>query len=74
MRCGNLLPKLLFRGRQLLGSIAPGSVAAAMNTKQKTQMIHRVAPLKPLNYRKLFSESDIKSAVAFFNISFSISI
>ena len=74
MRFGNLLAKLLFLDRQLLGSIAPSPVAAAMNAKQKTQPIHRVAPLEPLNYRKLFSESDIKSAVAFFRISFSISI
>ena len=35
---------------------------------------HRITRPEFPDYRELFRESDIKSAVAFFNISFSISI
>src|SRR5690606_24592318 len=61
-------------GRYSFGSVAPGTVTAAMYAEHLAQTTDRVVPLESLNYRELFSESDIKSAVAFFSISFSISI
>jgi len=70
----DFLQKLLLLDRYLAGPVPPRSVTAAMNAKQITQAVYRIALLEPLNYRKLFSEPDIKSAVAFFSISFSISI
>ncbi|QXD01072.1 hypothetical protein MKleb_5710 (plasmid) [Klebsiella sp. PL-2018] len=44
-----------------------------MNTEQPAQWRYRVVRPQTVDYRELFRESDIKSAVAFFRISFSIS-
>lgn len=49
---------------------ATSPVTTTVNAKQLTQRIHRVALLKSTNYRELSNESDIKSAAAFFSISF----
>src|SRR5690606_2747617 len=73
MRLNNLIQQLLF---SLTGSsipVTPGPVATAMHPKHLTQVLHRVALFKSLDYRELLRESDIKRAVAFFNISFSSS-
>ena len=64
MRRFDLLAKLAFLNRYAPGAISPGPVTAAVNTEQLTQGIHRVTLLKSANYRELFNESDIKSAVA----------
>lgn len=44
--------------------------AAAMDFKHTAQLRHDITLLELSNYRELFSESDIKRAVAFFRISF----
>src|SRR5690554_1219569 len=74
MRRLNLLAKLVLLSRYSFRSVAPRTVTAAMYAEHLAQTAGRVAPLESLNYRELFNESDIKSAVAFFSISFSISI
>lgn len=51
----------------------PVPVAAAMDVKSLTQRSDRISRPQPVDYREPLSESDIKSAVAFFRISFSIS-
>jgi hypothetical protein len=51
----------------------PGSIAAAVNIKQRAETVDWIALFQPLDYRKVFNESDIKRAVAFFRISFSCS-
>lgn len=48
-------------------------VAAAMDFKSLAQHSHRISCSQPVDYREPLSASDIKSAVAFFRISFSIS-
>ncbi len=45
-----------------------------MNPEHVAESDHRITRSELPDYRELFRESDIKSAVAFFNISFSISI
>lgn len=45
-----------------------------MNPEHMAECDHRIMRSEFPDYRELFRESDIKSAVAFFNISFSISI
>mgnify|MGYP006933262763 CR=1 FL=1 len=45
-----------------------------MNPEHMAESGHRITRPEFPDYRELFRESDIKSAVAFFNISFSISI
>lgn len=73
MRFDNLVQQLLL---SLTGSsipVTPGPVATAMHPKHLTQVLHRIALFKSLDYRELLRESDIKRAVAFFNISFSSS-
>ena len=45
-----------------------------MNPEHMAESGHRITRPEFPDYRELFGESDIKSAVAFFNISFSISI
>src|SRR5690606_682893 len=63
MRLDNLLQQLLF---SLTGSsipVTPGPVATAMHPKHLTQVLHRVALFKSLDYRELLRESDIKRAV-----------
>ncbi len=52
----------------------PVSVAAAMNPEHMAECDHRIMRSEFPDYRELFRESDIKSAVAFFNISLSISM
>ncbi|CNK02097.1 Uncharacterised protein [Yersinia kristensenii] len=51
----------------------PMLVAAAMNVKNQAQRRNRISRSKIVDYRKSLSESDIKSAVAIFRMSFSIS-
>lgn len=51
----------------------PRTIAAAVNTEYIAQALYRVTLLKPLDYRELLNESDIKRTVAFFKMSFSIS-
>ncbi len=51
----------------------PVPVAAAMDFKSLAQRSDRISRSKPVDYREPLSASDIKSAVAFFRISFSIS-
>src|SRR5690606_21771192 len=53
--------------------LLPVLKTAAMDSKDLTQPRHGVALLEFPNYLELFRESDIKRAVAFFNMSFSIS-
>jgi hypothetical protein len=55
-------------------ALRPILIAAAMNPKGLAQLRGAVAPYQFIDCRKLFSESDIKRAVAFFRISFSVSI
>ncbi len=50
--------------------LLPVPVTAAMYVQSSTKADTRVAAAQSGNYRKPFSESDIKSAVAFFNIVF----
>ena len=45
-----------------------------MNPEHMAECDHRIMRSEFPDYRELFRESDIKSAVAFFNISFSISM
>ncbi|AUL69814.1 hypothetical protein BVL39_17625 [Escherichia coli] len=45
-----------------------------MNPAHMAECYHQIMRSELLDYRELFRESDIKSAVAFSNISFSISI
>jgi len=61
--------------RYLARMRGPVAVTAALNTKDPAKLCGWIspAPLKPTNQRKLFISSDIKSAVAFFRMSFSIS-
>jgi len=47
----------------------PVFVTAAVDTEHMTQGCYAKALPEFLDYRELFSESDIKRAVAFFNIS-----
>ena len=49
---------------------SPVPVTAAVYFQSRTQADNRVAVTQSGNYREPFSESDIKSAVAFFNIVF----
>ncbi|CAK9886689.1 MAG: hypothetical protein XXXJIFNMEKO3_03135 [Candidatus Erwinia impunctatus] len=49
------------------------AITASVNTEQPAQWRYRVVRPQTVYYRELFRESDIKSAVAFFRISFSIS-
>lgn len=49
------------------------AITASVNTEQPAQWRYRVLRPQVVDYRELFRESDIKSAVAFFRISFSIS-
>ncbi len=53
-----------------IASFSPVSVTAAVYFQSRTQADNRVAVTLSGNYREQFSESDIKSAVAFFNIVF----
>lgn len=53
-----------------IASFSPVSVTAAVYSQSRTQADDRVAVTQSGNYREPFSESDIKSAVAFFNIVF----
>lgn len=55
-------------------TVFPVSVVAAMNPEHMAECDHRIMRSEFPDYRELFRESDIKSAVAFFNISFSISM
>jgi len=57
----------------LIGRSLPVPVAAAMNFKSLAQRGNRIPRSQPVDYREPLSESDIKRAVAFFRISFSIS-
>ena len=41
-----------------------------MHPKHLTQMVHRMALFKSLDYRELLRESDIKRAVAFLRNTF----
>lgn len=52
---------------------AIAAIAAAMHIEDVAQSLNGVAPPQSLDYLELFSESDIKRAVAFFRISFSSS-
>lgn len=49
------------------------AVTASVNTEQPTQWRYGILRPQTVDYRELLRESDIKSAVAFFRISFSIS-
>lgn len=49
---------------------SPVPVTAAVYLQSRTQADNHVAVTQSGNYREPFSESDIKSAVAFFNIVF----
>lgn len=69
----NLVQQLLFSLAGLSITATPGPVATAMHPKHLAQVLHRIALFKSLDYRELLRESDIKRAVAFFNISFSSS-
>jgi hypothetical protein len=71
VRFDNLIQQFLLRFAGPAVPAAPGPVATAMHPKHLTQMLHRMALFKSLDYRELLRESDIKRAVAFFNISFS---
>lgn len=51
----------------------PYPVTATVHPEHLTQALHRIALFKPLYYRELLRESNIKRAVAFFRISFSSS-
>ena len=53
-----------------IASFSPVSVTAAVYFQSRTQADNRVAVTQSGNYREPFSESDIRSAVAFFNIVF----
>ena len=53
-----------------IASFSPVPVTAAVYFQSRTQADNRVAVTQSGNYREPFSESDIKSAVAFFNIVF----
>lgn len=53
-----------------IASLTPVPVTAAMQAKSPAKADNSMAVTKSGNYRELFSESDIKSAVAFFNIVF----
>lgn len=55
-------------------SCSGGTVAATINPEHMAESDHRITRPEFPDYRELFRESDIKSAVAFFNISYSISI
>jgi|GEM_PF-2712622 len=73
MHLDHLLKQLLLSLAGLSIPVTPGSVATAMHPKHLTQVLHRIALFKSLDYRELLRESDIKRAVAFFKISFSSS-
>ncbi|SUF55827.1 Uncharacterised protein [Salmonella enterica] len=53
-----------------IASFLPVLVTAAVYSQSRTQTDNRVAATQSGNHREPFSESDIKSAVAFFNIVF----
>lgn len=53
-----------------IASFSPVPVTAAVYFQSGTEADHRVAVTQSGSYREPFSESDIKSAVAFFNIVF----
>lgn len=53
-----------------IASFLPVPVTAAVYSQCRTQTDNGVAATQSGNYREPFSESDIKSAVAFFNIVF----
>ncbi|BEN55130.1 hypothetical protein SMKC058_43020 [Serratia marcescens] len=53
-----------------IASFLPVPVTATVYSQSGTKSDYRVAVAQPGNYREPFSESDIKSAVAFFNIVF----
>jgi len=54
--------------------VSPIFVTTTMYRKYITAYFNGMAPFQGFDYRELFSESDIKRAVAFFKISFSSSI
>lgn len=53
-----------------IASFLPVPVTATVYSQSGTKSDYRMAVAQPGNYREPFSESDIKSAVAFFNIVF----
>lgn len=73
MRLDNLVQQRLLSLARPSVPVSPGPVAAAVHPKHPTQALHRIALFQSLDYRELLRESDIKRAVAFFNISFSSS-
>ena len=61
-------PEAEFVPLMVFCTVTPVLIATAMNTEHVTQLFNTKAPAEFLDQRELFSESDITSAVAFFQI------